>query len=391
MESTLSILESLIAFDTTSRNPNRPLIDWIENVASQQGGHCVRFSNADGSKANLLVRFGPADVAGYLLSGHTDVVPVDGQDWATNPFVLTIRDGKAFGRGAVDMKGFLACCIAAFPAMARAKLRVPLLVAFSYDEEVDYPGVVTLVESLRSSTTKPLGVFVGEATGGKPVTAHKACSTVRVTVRGKAAHASLSPRAVSAIEWGARLIVFVQDLAYQSMIDGPHDIDYDISHTTFNVGAFRGGSASNVVACDASFVIDIRTLGSQDPEDYLRQIVLYAREVLEPKMMTIDPTAGFAFQQYPTLPGLSTPAEHPIVRLAQRLAGTDRQAKVAFGTEAGLFQRVAGIPTIVVGPGDIEQAHKPDEFVELAQLEKCNLFLSNLISYTGAKVGRFVR
>jgi acetylornithine deacetylase len=382
---TLSILKTLVAFDTTSRNANRPLIDWVDRTALRYGAQCVQFPNSDGSKANLLVTFGPTDVPGYLLSGHTDVVPIDGQNWSTDPFVLTVREGKAFGRGTVDMKGFLACCISSFPAIAAATLRAPILFAFSYDEEVDHPGVLSLVETLRDKSVKPLGVFVGEPSRMTPTIAHKSCSVVRVTVRGKAAHASLAPRAVNAIEWAARLIAYVQGLAGRSAADGPHDLEYDVPHATFNIGSFRGGAAANVVACEAVFTIDIRTLGSQDPHDYMRQIVRFAREQLEPTMTAIEPAAGFEFEQFPTLPGLSTALDHEIVRLAKRLASTNDHAKVAFGTEAGLFQRIAGIPTVVVGPGDIDQAHTADEFIEVAELVKCNLFLSKLIRYASVE------
>jgi acetylornithine deacetylase len=380
-DASLGVLRHLVGFDTTSRNSNMALIDWAATFAKAHGGVCERFPNADRSKANLLITFGPTNVPGYVLSGHTDVVPVDDQAWSSDPFQLRVENGRAYGRGTADMKGFLACCLAAAPLFSKTDLKAPIHIAMSYDEEIEFPGVLSLLDDLRSRPIKPRFVFVGEATEMEPVIAHKGCGLLRVFVKGFEAHSSLTPQAVSAVEWGARLVTFVRDLADKIAANGPFDHDYDVPFTTMNVGVFTGGSATNVVAGSAYFDIEIRALGSDDPDRYLDAVIHYARDVLEPKMKAVAPEAGFRFEPYPTLLGLETTPEDEIVTLAKHLSGRNTHRKVAFGTEAGMFQKRAGLSTIVLGPGNIEQAHKPDEFIALSELARCDQFLRNLIRH----------
>jgi len=376
---TLSILETLVSFDSTSRNSNIPLADWIVAYLARHGVETEVFVSPEGDKHNLFATIGPRDVAGYVLSAHTDVVPVDGQAWATDPFRLTIKDGKAYGRGACDMKGFLACTLAMVPEMARGTLRRPIHLAYSYDEEVGCTGVRGMLEPLSKREPKPLAAFIGEPSSMQVIVGHKGGQRVLVRVSGKAAHSSLAPRGVNAVEWGARLVARIKDMAEAQERDGARDPLYDVPHSTLHVGIFEGGTSPNIVPHAATISFECRNISADDPMAYIGEIMRYAREELEPRMRSIDPAAGFAFELRPSLPALETTPDHAAVTLAKRLAGRNDHAKVAYGTEASLFQEMAGIPSVVIGPGDIEQAHKPDEWIALSELERCNGFISRLI------------
>jgi len=379
---TLDILSSLVGFDTTSRNTNRPLIDWVERYVQPFGASVERVDAPDGQpKTNLYMTFGPAGVPGYILSGHTDVVPVDGQPWSTDPFTLTIRDGRAYGRGSTDMKGFLACCLAAAPALAKAPLKTPIHLAFSYDEEVGCTGVRPLIAELARKPVLPLGAFIGEPSSMQPIIGHKGGQRARVTIRGKSCHSSLAPHGVNAVEWGARLIAHIRDIADRTAREGARDELYDVPYTTLHCGIFHGGIASNIVPDEAYFNFEVRAIGGEKAMPYVEEVMAYARDVLEPPMKAIDPDAGFDFDLAPDIPALQTAPEADITALAKQLARRNDHAKVAYGTEASLFQENGGIASIVVGPGNIEQAHKPDEFIEIAELERCNAFIARLIEH----------
>jgi acetylornithine deacetylase len=375
------ILRSLVAFDTTSRNSNLPCIDWIEDDLRRLGFATERIIDPGGAKANLWATIGPAEVPGYVLSGHTDVVPVDGQDWATDPFRLTEKDGRLYGRGAADMKGFDAVCLALAPAMARAALRRPIHLAFSYDEEVGCVGVRILLKELARKPVQPLGCFVGEPTGMQVVIGHKGGRRIRVTARGRAAHSSLVPQGVNAVEWAARVVVHVRELEERLEREGRRDLLYDVPHTTTQVGLFQGGVAPNIVPQEAHFSFEVRAIGLDDPDEIACSVERFARETLEPRMKAIDPACGFTFDWIGAVPGFDAAPDDGIVTLAKTLAGRNDHAKVSYGTEAGLFVAMAGVPTVVVGPGSIEQAHKPDEFVEIAQLDSCARFIEKLIAH----------
>ncbi len=379
--SALEILSALVAFDTTSRNTNLPLVDWVEAYLKPYGGACTRIMDADEPKANLFVTFGPADAAGYILSGHTDVVPVDGQDWTTDPFKLSVSGGRAYGRGTTDMKGFLACCLSAVPRIAAAKLKRPIHLAFSYDEEVGCTGVRSMLDWMGGRVTPPLGAFIGEPTSMQVVTGHKGAQRAEAAVRGKAVHSSLAPQGVNAVGWGARLVNHIHDTADALAANGPFDALYDVPHTTLHCGIFSGGVVSNIVPHEARLIFECRAIGGESAVAHLQSVMRYARDVLEPRMRINDPQAGFDFTLRPELPGLDTPADAEIVSLAKKLAGRNDHAKVAYGTEAGLFTSIAGVPSVVAGPGDIDQAHKPDEFIALSELEKCSGFIEKLIAH----------
>jgi acetylornithine deacetylase len=382
--STVDILGKLVAFDTTSRNSNLPLIDWVEDYLAGYGISGERVYDETGSKANLWVTIGPKDVAGYVLSGHVDVVPVDGQDWSTNPFQLAEKGGRYFGRGTCDMKGFVASSLAAVPDMLAAPLARPIHLAISYDEEVGCRGVRTLLAVLKERPLKPEACFVGEPTNMQVVIAHKTGRPMRVTVKGFEAHSSLRPYGVSAIEEAAKLIVKINEIG-QRLARRP-DLDplYSVPFSTTSVGVIRGGTVRNIVAGECVVDFDLRCVPGDDPHAIVAEIEAYARDVLEPPMKAIAPDAGFTFEELALVPGLDTAADAPVTVLAKKLAGRNDHAKVAYGTEAGLFQEI-GIPTAIVGPGSIEQAHKPDEYVEAVELAKADAFMERLIAHASGR------
>ncbi len=380
----LEILSTLVAFDTTSRHSNLPLIEWTERYLLDLGFTTERIYDASGAKATLWATIGPPDVPGFILSGHTDVVPVDGQTWSGDPFRLRREGDRVYGRGTTDMKGFLATCLAMAPSMAEATLARPMHLAFSYDEEVGCVGVRGLIERLRDSRVRPEACLVGEPTGMQVVIGHKGKRSVRVVVRGATCHSSLSPLGVNAVEWGARLVAEIRNLADRLAASGARDALYDIPYSTAHVGVFRGGTALNIVPDEAEFVFEVRTVGPDDPDTLLASLMRHAQEVFEPAMKAVHPHSGFDFDLYAGFPGLDTPSDAPIVMLAKTLAGRDDHAKVAFGAEAGLFHTIAGVPTVIVGPGSIDQAHKTDEWIEVAELERCAAFVDRLITRCSA-------
>ncbi|MEM6678873.1 MAG: acetylornithine deacetylase [Pseudomonadota bacterium] len=377
----IEILTTLISFDTVSRNSNVPLIDWVEGYLAEHGIAAHRVLDEGGRKANLVATVGPADVPGYVLSGHTDVVPVDGQPWSSDPFTARISEGRLYGRGACDMKGFLACVLASLPAMQAAPLARPLHLAFSHDEEVGCVGVRSLLREMADWQPRPLGCFVGEPTEQAVVIGHKAKRTVRVTVRGTTAHSSLAPTAVNAITYAARLITHIADRAAAFAREGARDPLYDIPFSTPHVGTMHGGEVVNIVPDHCEFLFEIRAIGADDPDAIVTEIEAYAREALEPEMQAVAANAGIDFEVVTGIEGLDTPPEAEIVALAKRLAGRNAHSKVAYGTEAGFFTSMAGIPSVVVGPGSIAQAHRADEWVAISELTGCLGFLDALIAH----------
>lgn len=373
------ILSTLVAFDTTSRNSNLDLIDWVEPYLQSCGFACERIYDATGLKANLWASIGPSDVPGFILSGHTDVVPVDGQDWSSDPFRLRQEGGRLYGRGACDMKGFLAVCLAAAERMRETPLKQPIHLAFSYDEEVGCVGGRVLAEHLGRKPLRQEACFVGEPTSMGVIIGHKGKRSMRVGVRGKTGHSALAPQGVNAVEYGARLVAEISRIADRLAAEGARDDLYDVPHSTGHVGILRGGTALNIVPDEALILFEFRAIGGVDPDTLVDEVVRYCREVLEPRMKAVDPATGFDFEVFAGFPGLDMPPDAEVVTLAKALAGQNGHAKVAFGTEAGLFHDIAGVPTVVIGPGSIEQAHKADEWIELDQLQRCAAFVGRLI------------
>jgi acetylornithine deacetylase len=374
-----SILASLVSFDTTSRNSNLDLVRWVQDYLAENGVHGVEIPSPDGNKANLHAVIGPADVPGYVLSGHTDVVPVDGQAWNSDPFVLTERDGRLYGRGTCDMKGFLAACLAQVPAMVAAPLARPIHLAFSYDEEVGCIGVRSMIAEMAAARSKPLACFVGEPTSMNVVVGHKGKRSIRTVVTGRSCHSSLAPQGVNAVHFASRIVARIADIADRLAASGPRDSLYDVSHSTAHVGALHGGTALNIVADRAEFVWEVRVVGADDVDALVAEIVSYAKSELEPAMRAVAPEAGIEFHDISGFPGLDIAPDHPAVTLAKRLARRNEHSKVAYGTEAGLFMTNGGIPAVIIGPGDIEQAHKPDEYLEVEQLAEACAFVGRLV------------
>ncbi|MEM8820262.1 MAG: acetylornithine deacetylase [Pseudomonadota bacterium] len=379
-ETSTEILSTLIGFDTVSSKSNRPLIDWVEAYLAERGIDAERVPDPTGEKASLIATIGPSDVPGYVLSGHTDVVPVEGQPWSGDPFTPRILDGRIYGRGACDMKGFLACVLASVPAMQAARLTKPLHIVFSYDEEVGCVGVRDALMRMAAWPVTPIGCFVGEPTLGDVIVGHKAKRSVAVDVRGTTAHSSLAPTAVNAVTYAARLITHIGEVAAELEQAGARDTLYDIPFTTPHVGAVHGGDVVNIVPDRCRFVFEVRAIGADDPDAVVARIQSFAKDVLEPEMRSVAADAGFSFEEVSSIDGLDTPPEHDLVALTKRLAGRNAHAKVAYGTEAGFFRSIAGIPAVVIGPGSIEQAHKADEWVAIEELTRCNGFLDALIA-----------
>lgn len=380
----IRILEKLVSFDTVSHRSNLPIIEWIEAYLDQHGVAHERFPDATGQKASLLATIGPTDRPGYILSGHTDVVPVEGQAWSSDPFTLTLRDGRAYGRGAADMKGFLACCLAAVPAMTAASLTTPIHIAFSYDEEIGCVGVQPMLRELAARNFEALGCFVGEPTNHQVIIGHKGKQSLRCDIRGLSCHSSRAPEGVNTVEYGARLVAFIHEIGARLRSKGPRDGLYDIPFTTGQTSVFHGGTAVNIIPNHASFDFEFRVIGADDRFALIDEVRRYASEVLEPEMKAVHPDASITFTILSDAPTLDTAPEAPTTTLAKKLAGRNDHAKVAFGTEAALFASIAGIESVVVGPGSIEQAHKPDEWIELSELAACDAFIAKLIAHCAA-------
>ena len=382
-DATIEQLGRLIGFDTTSRNPNVELIDYVETYLAGFGVAAERTPDESGTKSNLFATIGPADRAGYVLSGHTDVVPVDGQDWTTDPFRMTRKDGLLYGRGACDMKGFLAVCLALVPEMTAANLKIPLHLAFSYDEEVGCIGVRDLLAELVKRPIRPLGCIVGEPTSMQVVIGHKAKRSLRICAHGLAGHSSRAPECVNAVEYAARLVVATSDIGRRLAASGARDMLYDIPHSTAHVGVFHGGSAVNIVPAEATVDLEFRTLPEDDLDAMVEEIRRAAQD-LSDEMAAQHAGAGITMEQISEIPGLAMEPEDDLVTLAKRFAGRNDHGKVAYGTEAGLFVEVGRIPTVVCGPGSIGEAHKPDEFVSEEQLARCEDFVRALIAHCSA-------
>ncbi|MEK9285066.1 MULTISPECIES: acetylornithine deacetylase [unclassified Bradyrhizobium] len=378
------LLADLVAFDTVSDRSNLPLIAHIESYLAALGVKAERIVDEPAQKASLWVTIGPEDRPGLVLSGHTDVVPVVGQDWSHDPFKLVERDGRLYGRGTTDMKGFVAVCLAMVPEMLEAKLKTPIHLAISYDEEIGCVGVRPMLGEVAKKKVKPLGCFVGEPTQMQVIVGHKGKHGVRATFRGLARHSSIAPDGVNAIEYAAELITEIRRRAVKLASSGERDDLYDVPHTTLLTSIVHGGAALNIVPDHCAVEFECRGIGITESKQVTDAIIAWAKAELEPAMKAKHPECGIDFEEILDYPALDTDADATIVTLAKQLAGRNDHAKVAFGTEAGLFVSMAGVPSVVIGPGSIAQAHTPDEFVEMAELEKCAGFVEKLIAHCAA-------
>jgi len=377
VQTTEDILAQLVSFDTTSRDSNLALLDWVEAWLAQHGVQGERVYNETGSKANFFATIGPQDQGGYVLSGHTDTVPVEGQDWQTHPFQLVDQGDRLQGRGTTDMKGFIACVLSRVPAMTAQPLHTPIHLAFSYDEEVGCQGVPRLLAELAQRPVKPIGCFVGEPTEMAIVIAHKAKQSFRVQFRGLSCHSSQAPLGVNAILYAARFVHFMESLN-QRLASGATGALYDIPVSTAHVGVIQGGTAINIVPQDCVVELEFRVLPTEDMEAIVADM-MQAVANLDAEMKARHESCFAQVEPISAFPGLHTSPQADIVALAHQLRQTEEVAKVAFGTEAGLFSQQLGVPTVVVGPGSIDQAHKPNEFVRVDQLRACETFLDRLV------------
>ncbi|WP_313814021.1 acetylornithine deacetylase [Glutamicibacter sp.] len=379
-ETTMSRISDLVALDTTSRDSNLVLIDHVEGLLGEHGVASIRIPSPDGNKANLLATIPAADgrrQGGIVLSGHTDVVPVDGQKWASDPFAVEVRDGRVYGRGTCDMKGFLGVILAKLPKMVDAKLREPIHLAFSYDEEVGCVGAVSLVDRMVKDELSPGGCFVGEPSSMRAIRGHKSMNVFKVEFHGIASHSSLPSEGLNAISYALRFASFVEELAKELRVEGPSDDAFIEPTTTMNVNRIDGGIAVNTIPSECVVYFEYRSLAVVDREALTQRIRQCAAD-LEQEMKHRNNAAYVTFEQQAGAPGLETSKDEPFVGFAADCGAIATDEKVTYGTEAGLFS-AAGIPTVVCGPGDIAQAHAPDEFIELDQLVACEEFVEKLI------------
>lgn len=379
----LLLAQTLVRMNTVSANSNLQLIDFAQSHLAALGVKSRITYNAERTKANLFATLGEGKPAGVIVSGHTDTVPWDGQDWSVDPLSAVVQNEKLYGRGSADMKSFIAIALANAHRFLESDSPFAVHFAFSYEEEIGCFGVKELIADMRDAGIKPLACIVGEPTSMVPAIAHKGVYRYKCCVRGKEAHSSLTPKSVNAIEMAARVIGKVRDMAEDFERNEPRYEGFDVPFSTASVGQFHGGIADNVVPRDAEFRYEFRDLPTADAKRMQSDVVAYAGG-LEPAMKKVAPDAGFQFETICEIPSFLGSADDPITLLAQRLASEDRTTLVAFGTEAGLFKN-AGIPTVVCGPGSIEQAHQPDEFVSLEQLARCELFMERLA--TSPKIG----
>jgi len=374
----LSLFEKLIAFDTTSRNSNMALIEFVRDYLAGLGVQSMLVPNEEGTKANLYATLGPSDRPGVMLSGHTDVVPVDGQAWDSDPWKLQQKDGKYFGRGTCDMKGFIAICLAFAPEFLERGLKTPIHLAFSYDEEIGCVGVQTLIEKMKHMPIKPAMCIVGEPTSMDVSLGHKGKRSYDATIRGFEAHSSLAPQGVNAIAYAAELITYMTAMADRFAKEGPFDEAYDVTHTTVHTGTIEGGTALNIVPKECKIRFEFRNLAEHNPDSIIEEIETYARTELEPRMQAVQPDTGIDIVEVTDAPGLNMAPDEEVVTFVKSLAGKNDHIKVAFATEAGLFRERVGVPTVICGPGSIEQAHKPNEYVSIDQMQQCEQFMRNL-------------
>lgn len=374
----LPMLRRLVEFPTVSRESNLELIHFARDHLHGIGARFRLTYDDERRKANLFATLGPEGDGGIVLSGHTDVVPVDGQAWTSDPFELVEREGRLYGRGASDMKGFVAVALALAPEFAARGLNVPLHFALSYDEEIGCIGVGRMISDLRAAGIAPASCIVGEPTLMRPVIAHKGKKGFRCAVRGLTCHSAYAPLGVNAVEAAAEAIAFLKGLARRHRDRGPYDRSFDIAHTTVHTGLVRGGTALNIVPHECTFDFEFRHLPGDDPDALFAEFSQYLRQTLEPEMKAVHPDAGFTIVPLSVLPALDNRAEAEVVGLAQELSRHPEIGKVSFGTEGSQFQ-AAGIPTVVCGPGSIEQAHKADEYVEIEQIFECERFMRRLM------------
>lgn len=376
------LLARLVAFDTTSHKSNLELIRFVEDYLAQHDVVSHLVPTPDGMKASLFATIGPSEIPGIGLSGHTDVVPVDPKAWDSDPFTVVERDGKLYGRGTSDMKGYLACVLAMVPDLLQRKLKIPIHIVFSYDEEVGCTGVRPMIAELGSRLPKPRLVFVGEPTSMDVVDAHKGPVRWRVDVTGRAAHSSMAPLGVNAITYAARLLAEIEAIE-KELRDGPPNPRFEPPYPTLQITEIAGGIASNIVPPVCHFGFEVRALPGLDVEAIEQRLRAFAETRCLPEMQRIAPEASITIRQQNRVPAFEAGHASEAVALALKLAGRNDTRAVSYATEAGLFQ-AAGVPSVICGPGDIAQAHTANEWIERSQLDACMGFLTRLADWAEA-------
>jgi len=382
---TVEMLERLVAFDTTSRNSNLELIAFVQDWLAGFGIDSTRVDFGP-DKANLVAVIGPEVEGGLVLSGHTDVVPVDDQDWTSDPFRLRLEpeEGRAYGRGTCDMKGYIASALALVPEFLERDLKRPIILALSCDEEVGCTGVRPMIEWMRENLPPVAAVFVGEPTGMNVVTAHKGIEVMRTVVTGREAHSSCTHLGVNAIMAAGEVIVEINRIAAEEREKADPASGFEPPHTTVNIGLVSGGTAKNIIPRHCVIDWETRLMPDAAPGVIPQRIREFARTRLEPAMKRVAPDAGISTEIVNAVPGLRHDEDSPAARLAMRFAGANGCHRASYGTEAGLFAQ-AGMPAVICGPGHIEQAHKPDEYVDLDQLAACDAYLRRLADHAAGQ------
>ncbi|HYF09712.1 MAG TPA: acetylornithine deacetylase [Acetobacteraceae bacterium] len=371
------ILGRLVSFDTTSHRSNRALIGYAEEYLRAHGVESRLTFGEEGRKANLHAIIGPRVAGGIALSGHTDCVPVENQAWAADPFALRRKDGRLIGRGTTDMKGFLACCLAMVPEFVAEGLKRPVHLCFSFDEETTFAGAPVMIGALAESGPLPAACIVGEPTSMAPVIGHKGSRTWFASVRGVTGHSSRTDLTANALEAAAEAVAWLKAQARWYRDHGRRAPGFDVPYSTVHCGVFRAGQVMNTVPDHAEFWFEMRGVPGDDPAALLDRLRAHVAERIEPEMRAVHPACGFTFTARMTCPALDTPESHPLVTLVKRLSGHNGASRVAYGTEAGLFQD-SGIPTVVCGPGHIAQAHQPEEWIAESEIAACLAFLRRL-------------
>jgi acetylornithine deacetylase len=376
----LDLLQTLIGFDTTSFKSNLNLIKFIENYLNQYEIKSELVYDDTKNKANLFATIGPNSTGGIVLSGHTDVVPVGNQKWDTDPFQLIEKDQKLYGRGASDMKSFIALVLSRVPKIIEKKLSKPIHLAFSYDEEIGCVGVHGLLDLIEKKSIKPEFCIVGEPTSMEVVIGHKGKHAYSVKVDGLSCHSGQAPFGVNAINYASKLIAYIDELNKEKSINGPFDQDYEVPYTTLHTGLINGGTILNIVPNLCEFEFEIRNLATDDPLKLVNKIKDYTNQKLINDMHKVSSKTGIHFNEKVNYPALDISADIEPVKKIKELLNNQKHKKVVYGTEGGLFKNRFDIPTIVCGPGSIDQAHKPNEYISIEQIKKCSNFLDNLIS-----------
>ena len=377
----LDLVKTLIAFDTTSRGSNLALIDFAQTLLEKSGARCRRSYDATGKKANLFATIGPEGDGGYVLSGHTDVVPVDGQDWSSDPFKPEVRGGKLYGRGACDMKGFVGVALALAPEIAKAKLTKPIHFALSYDEEVGCVGVTGLLDDLKAQSIKPALAIIGEPTLMRIVGAHKGGAKLTTRCCGREHHSSQPEHGANAVMMAGEFVHLLDSVWDELRADA--DPRFDPPHSTVQANVIAGGTAVNILAKEAEVTWEYRCLPDRDASAIVERVRQRAEAEVLPKYQRRAPEARLDTTLHAAYPGLAMDEDSPAIRLARELTGANQVEAVAYGTEAGHFQNY-GIPAVICGPGSIEQAHRPDEFCEVSELTACEAFLRKVIAKASA-------